>query len=101
MKWIGIRLGLTLVFSGLILALLIPLSFFLYRDQQAASLKQLQDSLFLEGALLRRVLDSEIVQNDLAEDFYDYLVGVASGEKTKAEELGAKDLTIFKNGVTL
>ena len=38
---------------------------------------------------------------DLAEDFYDYLVGVASGEKTKAEELGAKDLTIFKNGVTL
>ena len=64
MKWIGIRLGLTLVFSGLILALLIPLSFFLYRDQQAASLKQLQDSLFLEGALLRRVLDSEIVQND-------------------------------------
>lgn len=38
---------------------------------------------------------------DLAEDFFDYLLRVASGEKTKAEELGAKDLTIFKTGVTL
>lgn len=38
---------------------------------------------------------------DLAENFFDYLIEVASGEETKAEKLGAKDLTIFKTGVTL
>lgn len=47
-----------------------------------------------------RIIDGEPLY-DLAEDFFDYLLGVASGEKTKAENLGAKDLTIFKNGVTL
>ena len=39
--------------------------------------------------------------DELAEDFFTYLLQVASGELTKAEKLGAKDLTIFKNGVTL
>jgi altronate hydrolase len=42
-----------------------------------------------------------VPMDELAEDFFGYLLKVASGELTKAEKLGAKDLTIFKNGVTL
>lgn len=42
-----------------------------------------------------------VPMDELAEDFFTYLLQVASGELTKAEKLGAKDLTIFKNGVTL
>jgi len=42
-----------------------------------------------------------VPMSELAENFFEYLIGVASGDKTKAEDLGAKDLTIFKRGVTL
>ncbi|CAA7603242.1 D-galactarate dehydratase / Altronate hydrolase, C terminus [Acididesulfobacillus acetoxydans] len=38
---------------------------------------------------------------DLADDFWKYVLRVASGEATKAENLGFRDIAIFKNGVTL
>lgn len=39
--------------------------------------------------------------NELAEEFYQYILDVASGKKVKAEELGLRDMAIFKQGVTL
>lgn len=38
---------------------------------------------------------------ELAEEFYQYILEVASGKKVKAEELGLRDMAIFKQGVTL
>ena len=35
------------------------------------------------------------------ERLLDYVLGVASGEKTKAEQHGAREIAIFKDGVTL
>ena len=37
----------------------------------------------------------------LSEEFLDYVISVASGEKTKSEKCGVKDLAIWKNGITL
>lgn len=39
--------------------------------------------------------------DELAEEFYQYILAVASGKKVKSEELGLRDMAIFKQGVTL
>ena len=38
---------------------------------------------------------------DLDEDFFNYVVDVASGKQTKNEENGYREISIFKDGVTL
>ncbi len=38
---------------------------------------------------------------ELSEELFDYVISVASGEKTKAELAGFHDMAIFKQGVTL
>ena len=38
---------------------------------------------------------------DLDEDFFNYVVEVASGKQTKNEENGYREISIFKDGVTL
>ena len=38
---------------------------------------------------------------ELAEEFLDFVLDVASGKPTKSEVLGFKEVAIFKNGVTL
>lgn len=40
-------------------------------------------------------------REELAAEFFAYVLGVASGRLTKAERLGSRDLTVFKNGVTV
>ena len=37
----------------------------------------------------------------LTNEFYDFIMSVASGEKTKSERMDKRDLAIFKDGVTL
>lgn len=37
----------------------------------------------------------------LTKEFYDFIMSVASGEKTKSERMDKRDLAIFKDGVTL
>ncbi len=37
----------------------------------------------------------------LTDEFYDFVMSVASGEKTKSERMDKRDLAIFKDGVTL
>jgi altronate hydrolase len=37
----------------------------------------------------------------LSQSFFDYILSVANGKKTKAEENGYKEISIFKTGVTL
>jgi altronate hydrolase len=39
--------------------------------------------------------------NDITDEFMEYLIKVASGEETKAEIQGYRDMAIFKSGVTL
>lgn len=46
-----------------------------------------------------RVLTEDTEKVD--EDFYNYVLGIASGNKVKAEKLAKTDLAIFKDGVTL
>lgn len=38
---------------------------------------------------------------ELSKDFFEYVLSVASGEETKSEKAGCRDLAIFKQGVTL
>jgi len=38
---------------------------------------------------------------DIDEEFFDYVLGVASGEETKNEKQGYREISIFKDGVTL
>lgn len=38
---------------------------------------------------------------ELAKEFFDFVVEVANGKKTKSEQNGYKEIAIFKNGVTL
>ena len=38
---------------------------------------------------------------DLDADFYNYILSVAEGKKTRNEENGYREIAIFKNGVTL
>jgi altronate hydrolase len=40
-------------------------------------------------------------QDQLADDLFHRLLATASGDRTRAEELGSRELTIFKDGVTL
>ncbi len=44
---------------------------------------------------------SEKTMAELTDDFLDYIIGVASGEETKNEINGYKEISIFKDGVTL
>ena len=37
----------------------------------------------------------------LADELMDFVLAVASGKKTRSEQLGFRDITIFKHGVTL
>lgn len=37
----------------------------------------------------------------LTDEFVDHLLAVASGEETKSEKMGFREVSIFKNGVTL
>ncbi|MCQ2610063.1 MAG: UxaA family hydrolase [Lachnospiraceae bacterium] len=37
----------------------------------------------------------------LSDELLQYVLDVASGKKTKQEELAARDIAIFKDGVTL
>ena len=39
--------------------------------------------------------------DQLTEELMDYVVSVASGEKTKNEVHGYEEISIFKDGVTL
>lgn len=38
---------------------------------------------------------------DLTEDFFDYIINVANGESTNNEKHGYREISIFKDGVTL
>ena len=38
---------------------------------------------------------------DLTEEFVDYILSVASGERTNNEKNGYREISIFKDGVTL
>jgi altronate hydrolase len=38
---------------------------------------------------------------EVTEEFFDYIVDVASGKETKAEKMGFREIAIFKTGVTL
>jgi altronate hydrolase len=42
-----------------------------------------------------------VAREELSGEFFSFVLGVASGQETKAEKLGFRDLTIFKNGVTV
>ena len=45
---------------------------------------------------------SEILDGkDLSDEFLDYIIKVASGEKTNNEKNGYREISIFKDGVTL
>lgn len=47
------------------------------------------------------VLTEGIEMKDLVRQFIDKVIAVASGEKTRNEENGYREISIFKNGVTL
>lgn len=47
-----------------------------------------------------QLLDTED-RMTVSEDFYHYVLRVASGEETKSEKKGYRDIAIFKQGVTL
>lgn len=38
---------------------------------------------------------------ELTDELLDFIIDIASGNKTKAEEIGFREIAIFKNGVTL
>ena len=39
--------------------------------------------------------------DSLSEKFLDYIIGVASGEETKNEKNGYREISIFKDGIVL
>ena len=43
----------------------------------------------------------DMTKEETARALFDYVIGVASGKKVKAEEAGFHDMAIFKQGVTL
>lgn len=47
----------------------------------------------------RLVEDTDM--DTLKNDFFDFVLEVASGKKVKSEEAGFHDMAIFKQGVTL
>ncbi len=52
---------------------------------------------FDAGVLVDNGFDLE----NTAKQFFDYIISVASGEKTNTEKQGIRDIAIFKDGVTL
>ena len=52
---------------------------------------------FDAGVLIENGFDME----KTAENFFDYIISVASGEKTNTEKQNIRDIAIFKDGVTL
>ena len=52
---------------------------------------------FDAGVLVGNGFDMETT----AENFFDYIISVASGEKTNTEKQNIRDIAIFKDGVTL
>ena len=38
---------------------------------------------------------------ELTDELFDYVLSVANGEETKNEKFGYKEISIFKDGVTL
>ncbi len=42
-----------------------------------------------------------VPMDQLSKTFFDYVLRVASGERTVGEQHGMRDLAIFKDGVTL
>lgn len=46
-------------------------------------------------------LVEDSTMDQLAEEFFDFILSIASGKKVKAEEAGFHDMAIFKQGVTL
>ena len=47
------------------------------------------------------VLVEDADQNAVTQQFFDYVLEVASGKKVRSEEAGFHDMAIFKQGVTL
>ena len=47
-----------------------------------------------------RLLSGETMEK-LTDELMDYVLDIASGAKNKAEEMGFREIAIFKNGVTL
>ncbi|MBR5869195.1 MAG: UxaA family hydrolase, partial [Clostridia bacterium] len=41
------------------------------------------------------------LENDLTDQLYETILAVASGKKTQNELRGARDISLFKNGVIL
>jgi len=37
----------------------------------------------------------------LTEEFFDYIISIASGEETKNEKMNYREISIFKDGVVL
>ncbi len=48
-----------------------------------------------------RLVSTGVESAELAKEFFDYVLGVASGRLVKSEEAGYHSMTIFKQGVTL
>ncbi|MBR5967872.1 MAG: UxaA family hydrolase, partial [Lachnospiraceae bacterium] len=48
-----------------------------------------------------RLVSTDIGSAELAGEFFDYVLEVASGKPVKSEEAGYHGMTIFKQGVTL
>ena len=48
-----------------------------------------------------RLVSTETEAKALADEFFDYVISVASGRLVKSEEAGYHSMTIFKQGVTL
>ncbi len=47
------------------------------------------------------VLASGALMDSVDEDFFSYVLSVASGKRVRTEEMGYREFTVFKNGVTL
>lgn len=48
-----------------------------------------------------KIVSENMSFEDLNEEFFDYILGIASGNKVKSEALSKAELAIFKDGVTL
>ena len=44
---------------------------------------------------------SGLIEKDLTEDLFNFVIDIANGEKTKNEEKGYEEISIFKDGVVL
>ena len=53
------------------------------------------------GLLTAGIADGEKTIDEAAHDLLDLVIRVASGEQTKAEKHGFREISIFKDGVVL